>query len=366
MIALVGRPNVGKSTVFNRLIGYRQAITSFEAGTTRDRHFGVARWFGHSWTVVDTAGVLFADDEQEIEQAELQAAMEEQVAVAIQEATLVALVVDVKEGLHPTEKQLVNILRRHNKPMVLLANKSDNTNLRTFAEGFHELGIDHIFPVSAIHGTGVGDFVDFLIKEYPHPVAYELPKVPKIAIIGRPNVGKSTLINQILGQHRLVVSDVPGTTRDSITIPITLPSGQEIELVDTAGTRRRGKIEAGVEKFSLFRALRAIDRSDIVIQLLTIEEAPTRGDVHVSMYARESGKPVILVLNKIDRAIQDIAQMKPQKQKSLGQQYLRRFPFMQRLPFFFVSALKGNGVSDFLNGLDQAIADLRNPDQPSE
>lgn len=355
VIALVGRPNVGKSTIFNRLIGRREAITSFISGTTRDRNFGVAQWFGNSWTVVDTAGVIFEDDEDEIEQAQLQSAMEEQVELAIEEATLVALVVDVKEGLHPTEKRLINELRKHNKPLVVLANKSDNMTIRAGSDVFHELGVDNIFPVSGIHGSGMGEFVEFLIKEYPYHGGDETRGLPRVTFIGRPNVGKSSLLNRILGEDRAVVSPVAGTTRDNVKEEATLPNGQKFLLVDTAGIRRRGSIEAGIEKFSLFRTLRAINQSDIVVVVLTIEEQPTRGDAHVVMYALEANKEVILVLNKIDRAQEQIMRLKPNDRKRLGEKFLRRFVFLQRLPYHFISALDGSGVKEFIQVLTESI-----------
>lgn len=355
MIALVGRPNVGKSTVFNRLIGYRQAITSPTPGTTRDRHFGVASWFGNSWTVIDTAGVVFGEDEDLIEQQNLQAAMEEQVDVAIEEATLVALVVDTKSGIHPTEQLLINILRKHNKPVVILANKSDNHAFVTQSQQFLELGIEHIFPVSAIHGSGMGDFVDYLIAHYPSPTENNTVRMPRVTIIGRPNVGKSTLINQIMGEDRMVVSDVPGTTRDSIANEVTLEDGTHFVFVDTAGIRRRGQIEQGVEKYSLFRTLKAINQSDIVIQILTIEEAPTRGDAHVAMYAQEANKTILLVLNKADLAIEQIFKLKDNERKRLSEKFLKRFAFMQRMPIFFTSAQTGQGVKDLMGALKAEI-----------
>lgn len=367
IIALIGRPNVGKSTLFNRLIGRRQAITSAMPGTTRDRHFGVMKWFGQSWTVIDTAGILMEEDEHELEQHQLQEAMEEQVDVAIEEASLVALVVDVKEGLHPIERTLLNILRKHQKPVVLLGNKSDNQAIATQAEAFRELGIETIFPVSAIHGSGVGVFVDWLMDHYPSPAeAEEAQRLPRVTIIGRPNVGKSTLINQIIGDERMIVSDVPGTTRDSIASEVALDEDTHFVFVDTAGIRRRGRIEQGIEKYSLFRTLRAINQSDIVIQVLTIEEAPTRGDAHVAMYAQEAGKKLILVLNKTDLAVQKIAKLTPNERRRLGEKFLKRFPFLQRLPLYFTSAETGEGVKDLLEALKKMIQEQASSQEKQE
>lgn len=356
IIALVGRPNVGKSTIFNRLIGRRQAIVSVQPGTTRDRHFGVMQWYQQSWTVVDTAGVLLGEEEDNLEQRDLQSAMEEQVAVAIAEASIIALVVDVKQGLHPLEEKLISLLRKHDKPIVVLANKADNQNFRNEALNFAVLGVDTIFPVSAVHGSGFGDFIDYLIKELPTEKIEQTNRLRRVTFIGRPNVGKSTLTNQILGSERMIVSDIPGTTRDTVATEVTLPGGTKFELADTAGIRRRGKIEPGIERFSMFRTIKSINYSDIVIQLLSIEEAPTRADAHVTMYAQEAGKKVMLILNKADLAADDLFKLKPNEQRRLGEKFLKRFPFMQRLPFYFVSAQTGAGVKEFLAELEQLIS----------
>ncbi len=357
IIALLGRPNVGKSTVFNRLIGRRQAITSFQAGTTRDRHFGVMHWFGHSWTLVDTAGIIYPDESEE--NVNLEQAIKEQIDLAINNADVLAVVVDVKAGIHPQDRRIITELRKHNKPLVILANKADNHSLRLQIGEFEQLGAKTIFAVSAIHGTGMNDLIDYLITHKPSPDSTTIPELSRVSIIGRPNVGKSTLINTILSEKRLVVSEVPGTTRDTIANEITLPGGTKFNLIDTAGIRRRGKIEAGIETYSLFRTLRTINQSDLVILLLSIEEVPTRGDVHVAMYALEAKKKLIILLNKIDLAKDDILGMKSQKQHNLGQKFLRRFPFLQRMPYFFISAENGAGIEEFLTYLGQEIKSLR-------
>lgn len=354
IIALVGRPNVGKSTLFNRMIGRREAITSHIAGTTRDRHFGVMEWYGQSWTVVDTAGILFGD-EADIDHADLQKAMKEQVDLAIQEATLIAFVTDVKEGLLPADKMILNMIRKANKPVVVLANKVDSTNLRIQSEEFRALGVENLFPVSGIHGSGVRDFVDFLMEAYPFTADPTAPTTPRVTIIGRPNVGKSTLVNQLLGTKRMVVSDLAGTTRDSIASLIALDDTHSIHLVDTAGVRRKGQIEAGIEKFSLFRTLKSINQADLVIILLTIEEAPTRGDAHVTSYAVEAGKKVLIVMNKSDLARENIAKLTPKERVRLAEKFLKRFVFMQRLPSCFVSAQSGEGVKEFKAKLKELI-----------
>lgn len=352
LIALVGRPNVGKSTLFNRLIGRREAITSHVAGTTRDRHFGITEWFGHSWTVVDTAGLLF-DDENDTELEKLQSAMEEQVEVAMLEASVIVLVVDAKEGIQPADKAIMNLLRNAGKPVVVMVNKADSASLRVQAEEFHQLGVDNLFIVSAIHASGMRDFIDWMIEQFPSPIDQVRPDVPHIAIIGRPNVGKSSLINQLTGMKRMVVSDVPGTTRDSIQTEFDLSEDKKAVIVDTAGLRRRGQIELGIEKFSLFRTIKAVNQADIVLLMLSIEEVPARADAHIAQFAIDAGKKVLIVLNKSDLALESVFKLNPKEQYRLGQKFLRRFVFLQRLPFVFISAHNGQGVND----LKTAIVD---------
>jgi GTPase len=353
IIAIIGRPNVGKSTLFNRLIGRREAITNHQAGTTRDRHFGVMRWFGHSWTVVDTAGVLFEQDEHE--NKELEKAMEEQVNLAVQEADIIALVVDIQHGLHADDTKLIRLLRKYNKPLVTLVNKADNLGLRLEAESFASLGVSDIFPVSAIHGSGMSEFVAYLQQQYPSPHGEIKDELPRITFIGRPNVGKSTLLNKMLGENRAVVSSAPGTTRDSIEAAVKLSDGSAFTLVDTAGIRRRGKIDTNIERFSLFRTLKAINQSDIVVLILTIEESPTRGDAHVATYALEAGKKVILALNKTDLARDKIFHFSQMQKRRIGERFLHRFVFLQRLPVYFISGQTGQGIDDLIKGVKVQI-----------
>lgn len=343
LIALVGRPNVGKSALFNRLIGRREAITSHVAGTTRDRHFGITEWFGHAWTVIDTAGLLF---DQETSDENLQSAMEEQVEVAITQADILVLVTDAKEGIQPADKAIVNSLRQSDKPLLVLANKADSPSLRLQAEEFFQLGVKNVFIVSAIHGSGLREFIDWLITYHPAPTDHNLAQVPRIAIIGRPNVGKSSLINQLTGAKRMVVSEVAGTTRDSIETEFILQGSKKAIIVDTAGLRRRGQIEAGIEKFSLFRTIKAVNQADIVLLMLSIEEAPSRGDAHIATFALEAEKKVLIVFNKSDLALEPIFRLNAKEQIRLGQKFLKRFAFLQRLPYIFLSAHNGQGVKE--------------------
>lgn len=352
IIALVGRPNVGKSTLFNKLVGQARAITAREAGTTRDRHFGVARWFGHSWTIIDTAGVLLEESEWRNAPDALAQSMDSQVRLAVEESTMIVLVVDIQDDIQSGDRHLIDLLRQHHKPVVIMANKADNPSLRIQAEAYQQLGHGPFYAVSAVHGTGLRDFIDYLIEQYPSPDETREEQFSKITFIGRPNVGKSTLLNALIGYERAVVHDLPGTTRDTVTAQIHMPSGKTLTLVDTAGVRRRGKINPGVEQFSLVRTLRAINESNIVAMVLSIEEPPTRGDAHVIMYALEAKKPIILLCNKTDLARENIFRLSAQKQQSLGLSYLKRFPFMQRLPFFFTSGATKEGLPELLKTLD--------------
>lgn len=357
IIALIGQPNVGKSSLFNRLIGRREAITAREPGTTRDRHYGVAEWFGHRWTILDTAGVLFESDELSLDEKELQAAMEAQVEVAIASAAVIALIVDGQKELSPQDIRLAALLRKHNKPSVLLVNKGDNAPLRLQAETFHTLGLSPLFPISAMHGSGVHDFVEYLMNVAPSPMnATPLPRLPRVTIVGRTNMGKSTLINTLLGEQRAIVSSVAGTTRDRIEETVTLPTGEQFLFVDTAGIRRKGKIGIGIEQFSVVRTLQAINQSDIVIQLLTVEEAPSRGDAHIAAYVQEANKTLLLVVNKADLAVEPLTKLPKAKQESVARRYFRRFVFMQRMPFYFISAKTGAGVPELLRALAAIVS----------
>lgn len=355
IIALIGRPNVGKSTLFNRLIGRREAITSHVAGTTRDRHYGTTEWFGQSWTIVDTAGLLF-DNEDSIDTASLQKAMEQQVDVAVEEANIIALVVDAKSGLHPADVKIMDRLRTIGKDVIVLVNKADSVALQTQANEFSQLGTPNLFVVSAIHASGLRDFIDWLMVHHPSPKNETENTIPHIAIVGRPNVGKSSLINQLTGDKRMVVSALAGTTRDSIKTEFNLNETQKAVLVDTAGLRRRGQIEAGIEKFSLFRTIKAVNQADIVLVLLSIEEPPTRGDAHITQFSIEAGKKVLLVLNKADLALEPIFRLTEKEQVRLSQKYLKRFAFMGRLPSLFISAQTGQGVKELKAKIIELVA----------
>lgn len=357
IVAIIGRPNVGKSTLFNRLIGRRQAIVSAVAGTTRDRHFGVAEWFGRVWTVVDTAGLLI-DNEASLALRQLARSMRQQAEAAIDEADAILFVTDAAAGLRSEDEAIIRRLRATQKPVVVVANKADNPSLRALSAVFSRLGVAAVFAVSAIHGTGVGDLTTWLGRHVPPAARTTEPTEPKVAVVGRPNVGKSSLINRLVGVDRLVVSDVPGTTRDAVGTPWQFADRRRAILIDTGGVRRRGQVAIGLEKYAFWRTIAAIGEADAVVVVMTIEEPPTRGDAHIADFALEGGKKVLIVLNKSDLAAQPIFRLNDKQQAKLAVKFLRRFPFMTRLPVVFASAQSGQGLESLRLALTAALAPI--------
>lgn len=293
VLAIVGRPNVGKSTLFNRLVGQRQAIVEDIPGTTRDRVYGDADWSGREFTVVDTGGI--AVDEAD----SFTAMIEEQARQAMEDADVIAFLVDVRAGLNQADADVAEHLRRSDKPVLLVANKADNRELDMEAVDFYQLGLGEPLPISASHGLGIGDLLDEVVRRFPPDAADPEANLFKVAIVGRPNVGKSSLLNAILGQERAIVSDVPGTTRDAIDTMLEY-EGQQLVLIDTAGIRRRGRVSQGIEKYSVIRALRAIDRADVACLVVDATEMLTGQDVHIAGYVQEAVKGLLLVVNKWD------------------------------------------------------------------
>ena len=300
IVAIVGRPNVGKSTLFNRLIDERLAIVSETAGTTRDRLYGEAEFAGREFIVVDTGG-LALDDRSDLPgtPAAMLLGVRAQAQVAIDEADAIIFMVDVEQGVTPNDSEIANILRRTKKPVYLVANKCDNDNRRQDAVEFFQLGLGDPIAISSLHGVGTGDLLDKIIEHLPPEITEAPSEFPHIAIVGRPNVGKSSLLNAILGEERSMVSDIPGTTRDAIDTEITW-DGQQVVLIDTAGLRKRGQIEQGIEKYSSLRAFRAIQRADVALLVIDAVDGVMAQDQHVASYILAEGKGVVIVINKWD------------------------------------------------------------------
>lgn len=299
IIAIVGRPNVGKSTLFNRLVGERLAIVSDTAGTTRDRLYADADFAGREFTVVDTGGLeMDAAVDLPGTPVAMLASVRAQAQSAIAEADAIVFVVDVEQGISPDDSEIAKILRQTTKPVYLVANKADNETRRLNAVEFFQLGLGEPIPISSLHGTGVGDVLDQIIAKLPEEEETKRD-IPHIAIVGRPNVGKSSLLNAILGEERAIVSDIPGTTRDAIDTDL-LWRDQPLVLIDTAGLRKRGHIVPGIEKYSSLRALRAIQRADVALLVIDAVDAVMAQDQHVASYILEAGKGVVIVVNKWD------------------------------------------------------------------
>ncbi|MEP7345072.1 MAG: ribosome biogenesis GTPase Der, partial [Gemmatimonadaceae bacterium] len=296
VVAVVGRPNVGKSALFNRIVGDNAAIVSEEAGTTRDRHFARAEWNGQSFWLVDTGGIT--DDNR----IPMDAEIARQVAQAIDEADLLLLVVDARVGLHPMDARVVEILRDSRKPFLLVANKVDDASSSDYYE-FFSLGVGDPLPVSATNGRQSGDLLDRIVEMIPE-ASEEAPDALDVAVIGRPNVGKSSFVNRILGEERLVVSEKAGTTRDAVDSAMRY-HGRDIVFIDTAGLRRQARIDDGVEFYSSLRARRAIDRADICLLLIDAVEGLHNQDLKIAALAWENGRGLIIVVNKWDLAEKD-------------------------------------------------------------
>jgi len=336
VVALVGRPNVGKSHLFNRIIGEATAIVSEEAGTTRDRHFGRAEWAGRNFWLVDTGGLI------EDSHVPMDTEIRKQVMQAIDEADLLLLVVDAKVGVHPSDARLVDLLRHSQKPFVVIANKVDDPVNTDWYE-FYRLGVGDVFPVSAQNGKNSGDMLDAVIERVP-----EMPEVAsdsvRIAVIGRPNVGKSSFVNRLLGEERLVVHDEAGTTRDSIDAPMRYKD-HELVFVDTAGLRRQSKIDEGVEFYASLRSRRAIDSSDVCILMIDATEGLQNQDLKIATLAWEAGRGLILVLNKWD-VYEDKTDKSAEKFKK---DVIEKAPYLAHVPFLFTSAKTGLRVTKVLD-----------------
>lgn len=335
VVALVGRPNVGKSALFNRIVGHDTAIVSEEAGTTRDRHFARAEWQGREFFLVDTGGIT--DDER----APLDTAIRHQVEQAIDEADLLLLVVDVQAGLHPIDHRVAAILREAGKPFIVVVNKVDNPADPSWYE-FFELGAGDPMPVSAINGKQSGDLLDLVVSRIPE-TASEPTDALRVAVIGRPNVGKSSFVNRLLGEERLVVSEEAGTTRDAIDAHMRY-HGRELVFVDTAGLRRQSRVDEGIEFYSGLRTRRAIERADLCILMIDATEKLNNQDLKIAALAWEAGRGLIMVVNKWDLYEKD-DKSAPHFEKECRE----KAPYLAFVPFLFTSAKTGLRVNKVLD-----------------
>jgi GTP-binding protein len=358
IVALVGRPNVGKSTLFNRIVGRRMAIVEDLPGTTRDRLYAEADWGGVDFIVVDTGGLEVGTDKRQavkstqpppigqtagVESGLFLDQMRDQAQIAIAEAEVVVFLVDAEAGLTSSDQEVADVLRRTEKPVILVANKADNNRRRADAVEFYALGLGDPIPISAQHGHGTGDLLDAIVEALPSAEEEEEENERiKIAIVGRPNVGKSSLLNRLLGVERVIVSEVAGTTRDAIDTEIEF-EGEQMVIIDTAGIRRRGKIAPGVEKYSVLRALKAINRADVCLLLIDAQDKVTAQDQHIAGYILDEAKSVVVVVNKWDTVEKDTHTM-PQYTKEIR----AALRFMDYVPVLFISAKTGQRVQQTL------------------
>ncbi len=358
IVALVGRPNVGKSTLFNRIVGRRVAIVEDLPGTTRDRLYADADWRGVDFVVVDTGGLEVTGGRGQrvkdsrppataqtvgVESGLFLDQMRGQAQIAIAEAEVVVFLVDADTGLTASDQEVADILRRAEKPVIVAANKADNDRRRADAVEFYALGLGDPIAVSALHGHGTGDLMDAIVEALPlTEEEEEEDERVRVAIVGRPNVGKSSLLNRLLGQERVIVSEVPGTTRDAIDMEIEF-DGERIVLIDTAGIRRRGKIAPGVEKYSVLRALKAINRADVCLLLVDAQDGVTAQDQHIAGYILDEVKSVVVVVNKWDAIEKDNYTM-----AHYTQEIRAALRFMDYVPVLFISAKTGQRVQQTL------------------
>lgn len=357
VVALVGRPNVGKSTLFNRLAEERLAVVDAVPGTTRDRLFADAHWAGVTFSIIDTGGIDptssgYGSSRQPLSagSAEFIHQIKDQAEIAIAEADAILFIVDAEAGVTPADHEVAQILRQHQRvedgihqpPILLVVNKADNAERRAQIYQFFELGMGDPYPISALHGVGTGDMLEALISSFQQSGEELEDESVKIAIVGKPNVGKSSLLNRLLGEERAIVSPIPGTTRDAIDTYLNYED-IAITLIDTAGIRRRGKIEPGVEKYSVMRSMRAIDRASVVLLLVDATSGLTAQDAHIAGYIIDAWKSVVVIVNKWDAVEKDAYSM---------DQYTRHvrqeLKFLPYVPLLFISAKTGQRVAQVI------------------
>lgn len=337
IVAIVGRPNVGKSTLFNRIANERISIVENNPGITRDRIYAEVEWLNNHFTLIDTGGI---DTETDI----ITKQVREQAQIAIEQADVIIFLVDGRAGLTGADQEVANVLRKVTKRVILCVNKiEDNTAALEMTLEFYALGLGEPYPISAEHGRGIGDLLDQVIASFPPDADTQEIDALKLAIVGRPNVGKSSLVNHLLGEDRVIVSNIPGTTRDAIDTYLQ-HDGEDVLLIDTAGLRRKKKVDPGVERYSVIRTLRAVDRCDITIIMIDAVEGLTEQDKKIAGYAEENGKGIMLVVNKWDLVEKDTNTMRDFEQEVRDQ-----MQFISYAPILFISALTGSRTNRILD-----------------
>jgi GTP-binding protein len=344
VVSIVGRPNVGKSTIFNRLIGKRKAIVDDFYGVTRDRHYGECTWNGRDFSVIDTGGYLTGDA------GVIETGTREQISIAIEESDLILFTVDVKTGMTSLDEALADLLLQQKTPVLLVANKSDNDELELNAAEFYSLGFEELFTVSAINGRGTGDLLDRVVELLPQLADTEDDQPPKLAIVGRPNVGKSSYVNALLNDNRCIVTDIPGTTRDSINSRL-IYGDREYTLIDTAGLRKQKNVKENVEFYSTVRTDRALRECDVAILLVDAMQGFEHQDIHILREAADYNKGIIIALNKWD--------IVPDKDTAVFKEFeeyvYSRIPDMRWIPIVAISALTKQRIYRVLNIADEVI-----------
>ena len=339
VVAIVGSPNVGKSTIFNRIVGHRRAIVDDQPGVTRDRLYETAEWLDRSFRVIDTGGIELVD-------RPFQEQIRVQTQIAIDEADVIVFVADGKKGISNDDRFIAKMLFKTKKPIVLAVNKIDNQDMLFSLGEFYSLGLGEPIATSGEHGIGIGDILDRIIKVLPKVEEQKYEDAITFSIIGRPNVGKSSLVNAILKKDRVIVSDIVGTTRDSIDTKIT-KDGKDYVVIDTAGLKKRGKIYESIDKYSMLRALAAVDRSEIVLLVIDASEGIIEQDKHVVSYAIEKKKAIIIVVNKWD-----LVKKEQNTQSEFEKEIRKQFQFLEYAPIVFVSAKTGSKVDNIFEKID--------------
>jgi len=347
IVAIVGRPNVGKSTLFNRMLGQRRAIVDELPGLTRDRHYAEAEWSGRRFLLVDTGGIDPASPHP------IQRQILQQTALALEEADVAVFVVDAKEGLTPLDTEVAERVRRHGKPTLLVVNKADRPDREDAVVDFFTVGLGEPFPVSALHGYRSGDLLDEILGLLPaREEPPEDPSAIRIAVIGRPNVGKSSLVNRMIGAERMVVDDAAGTTRDAVDTALTVGDRTYV-LVDTAGLRRERQVHDPIEFYSVTRALRAVSRADIVLLVIDVGREPARQDAKLAALSEEQRKGLVIAFNKWDLVDDpDAAKV------AIEEEFLRVYPFLDHVPRLYLSAKTGKGVRRVLPACAEVFAEF--------